>query len=604
MKKMMKKIIISVVTLVIIAGAIIVGIILKKQSDDKKTVGVVPISNINMMWYERDTSLSGIVTTDISQEIYLLSQQSVSDVFVKEGDLVKIGDQLMIYDSTLASLELEMEKLNQDMLDVKLEVAKRDLDTLQKEIPIPDYYARLYENPRVVWVATAVSEGTESETAEQGEVPSESETPSESEVPPEDEKTSESEEPSEDEKPSESEKPSEDEKPSESEKKPEVLNKQAYEELKYDTIAHSGKGTNEEPFVFICTEETIISGTFFNKMGGYSEDGTKRENEKGYCFVLEVRNSKDGYEETRSVAIKGEILNSYEIDYEITWLELRELIEGIIANPEDKENEEFPGADIVDGGDGGYYFPEGYTKDQLNKLIFNKEKDIKQIELDKAQSILKTENMTKALSKLTVTSSINGIVKKVGDPTKGADSDGSAFLIVNSEEGMYVKGSLSELELENIKEGALLQGMSYESGSIFLAEIKEISPYPETSLNYYGGNTNVSYYPFIAYVDNPGELFNNEWVELVLLNEGEQDYSAIYLEAFLIRKEDGQNYVYIEGEDGRLIKQMVVIGKRLGGYAVEIKSGLTLDDNIAFPYGKNVKEGTKTVITDTSSFYY
>jgi len=149
-----------------------------------------------------------------------------------------------------------------------------------------------------------------------------------------------------------------------------------------------------------------------------------------------------------------------------------------------------------------------------------------------------------------------------------------------------------------------LQGISYESGSMFQAEIKEISPYPETSSYYQGGNHNASYYPFIAYIDNPGSLYNNEWVQLILADDGEQNSAGIYLDNSYIRKEDGQSYVYIEGEDGRLKKQVVVTGRSLYGYAVEIKSGLTLEDNIAFPYGKNVKEGTKTVITDTSSFYY
>ena len=41
------------------------------------------------------------------------------------------------------------------------------------------------------------------------------------------------------------------------------------------------------------------------------------------------------------------------------------------------------------------------------------------------------------------------------------------------------------------------------------------------------------------------------------------------------------------------MKQYVVTGKTLWGQAVEIVSGLSLDDRIAFPYGKNVKEGVK-----------
>lgn len=42
-------------------------------------------------------------------------------------------------------------------------------------------------------------------------------------------------------------------------------------------------------------------------------------------------------------------------------------------------------------------------------------------------------------------------------------------------------------------------------------------------------------------------------------------------------------------------------GRTVYGSAVEIKSGLTEDDRIAFPYGKNAVEGA--AVTDESSNY-
>ena len=50
--------------------------------------------------------------------------------------------------------------------------------------------------------------------------------------------------------------------------------------------------------------------------------------------------------------------------------------------------------------------------------------------------------------------------------------------------------------------------------------------------------------------------------------------------------------------NGKLEKQDVVTGSILWGSYIEIKSGLTLDDYVAFPYGKNVKEGTATVVSE------
>lgn len=49
---------------------------------------------------------------------------------------------------------------------------------------------------------------------------------------------------------------------------------------------------------------------------------------------------------------------------------------------------------------------------------------------------------------------------------------------------------------------------------------------------------------------------------------------------------------------------MVTTGVVQWGYT-EIKSGLTVDDWIAFPYGKDVKENAETIESDNSDdFYY
>ena len=73
-------------------------------------------------------------------------------------------------------------------------------------------------------------------------------------------------------------------------------------------------------------------------------------------------------------------------------------------------------------------------------------------------------------------------------------------------------------------------------------------------------------------------------------------------EKVLIRQEDGKSYVMMADENNQLKKQYVVTGRTVYGSAVEIKSGLTEDDRIAFPYGKNAVEGA--AVTDQSNMYY
>ena len=50
-----------------------------------------------------------------------------------------------------------------------------------------------------------------------------------------------------------------------------------------------------------------------------------------------------------------------------------------------------------------------------------------------------------------------------------------------------------------------------------------------------------------------------------------------------IRTENGQSYVYVQGAGGKLEKRFVTTGKALWGSYTEIRSGLTVDDLIAFP---------------------
>ena len=171
---------------------------------------------------------------------------------------------------------------------------------------------------------------------------------------------------------------------------------------------------------------------------------------------------------------------------------------------------------------------------------------------------------------------------------------GEPFLTVSGSEGLYVSGSLSELQLGEIGVGQVVYGSSWESGTNFEAKITEISSYPQKNANTWGGegNPNVSYYPYTAYIENTEGLSNGEDVELTMTKN--QEEGGIFLSKAYIREEDGKRYVLKAGEDNRLVKQYIQTGKSIwGGQSLEIVSGLTMEDRIAFPYGKTGKEGVR-----------
>lgn len=66
------------------------------------------------------------------------------------------------------------------------------------------------------------------------------------------------------------------------------------------------------------------------------------------------------------------------------------------------------------------------------------------------------------------------------------------------------------------------------------------------------------------------------------------------LKAYIRQDDDGSSYVYVRDENERLKKQPVVTGRSIYGSYIEIKEGLSMEDYIAFPYGKTLKDGVKT----------
>ena len=81
-------------------------------------------------------------------------------------------------------------------------------------------------------------------------------------------------------------------------------------------------------------------------------------------------------------------------------------------------------------------------------------------------------------------------------------------------------------------------------------------------------------------------------------NRGGEESDSIYIEKAYVRDEDNRKYVLKQDSNNCLVKQYVKTGKTLYGSSVEIVSGLTKEDKIAFPYGKSAKEGVKVKTTE------
>ena len=180
------------------------------------------------------------------------------------------------------------------------------------------------------------------------------------------------------------------------------------------------------------------------------------------------------------------------------------------------------------------------------------------------------------------------------------------MIVVSGGGGYYVKTGVTELDRDKYPVGTQMRIQSWEHGEVYgtVAEISD-TPVPSSNNPYYSsGNQNVSFYTMLIALDADSPLREDEWVDVYFNAASTASEDALRIETRFIRQDEGGSYVYRRGEDQLLHKQYVTTGVVQWGYT-EIKSGLTADDWIAFPYGKDVKENAETIESDNSDdFYY
>ena len=266
------------------------------------------------------------------------------------------------------------------------------------------------------------------------------------------------------------------------------------------------------------------------------------------------------------------------------------------------------GADNGDDGDGGDDGDDnngGGIDDGIEEEISDKEDDIAQAKEDLHEAQISYKEAKAEVDKATVKAKLAGTVTTAY--SKGTlPTDGSAAIVVKAADGMYVKTSISEMELDSVKVGGTIKCVSSDTGDEYTAEVKEISDFPTADSSNGGdvSNPNSSYYPIVAFIKDADGLSPGGSVEVSYSSKsmGTANENAVYLQKAYIRTEDKKSYVYLrDKKTKRLKKQYITVGKTMNGQYIEIVSGVTEDDNIAFPYGKNLREGVKTKISEDDS---
>ena len=244
-----------------------------------------------------------------------------------------------------------------------------------------------------------------------------------------------------------------------------------------------------------------------------------------------------------------------------------------------------------------------YTSEELEDARREARDELRDLKLSIRESEIKIDKGENALDKGVVTANMDGVIMTVGDPAS-PPTDGSAFLVLSGSEGLFVRSGIKESKFGTIKEGDKVLVTSWQTGGQYEAEIKNISPYPD-STGMFDDNSE-TYYPFTASILDAGaEIENGEWVEVSYMAGGNPEggsTAAMTIAKAFVREEGNRKYVYKRGDNDKLTKQYIETGN-LSDSGYEILSGLSDSDWIAFPYGKNVREGARTREGSVSELY-
>jgi len=653
-----KKLLIGAVSAVTVT-AIIAGVAFFGRGSSEP-VNVFPFQYLGMTEYWGDQQESyGPVSTDKVQTVFLSDTQTVTKIHVQQGDSIKKGDLLMTYDTTLTDITLERKRLSVEMLKLQQKEAQTRLQELRSMKPMTepdeeaqpsepdlgesltaqyvisenkDYDGSSEEKSLIVWmqdvtgidhllleelrltaaeyqappvtpsptpsITPAPSETpTVSETPAPSETPIVTETPAPSETPAVTETPAPSETPAVTETPAPSETPTVTETPAPTET-PTVTETPASTETPTVTETPAPTETptvtetpapSETPTVTETPAPTETPTVTASPEIPPSPTVTPAVQVADYYVIFKVT------ENNMSLGIPTlwqgmHVYGDLERGFYFRFFDASAIPDHTLKQPE-KDEEDFPMEDPMGS----------FTAAQLAQMRAEQEKRIHDLQLDIRMAEAEYKLMQLELDNGEIYAEIDGEAVSVLTEEE-AKAAHQPLIKISDGGGFFVDGSVSELEKSNLQIGQEVTINDWNTGMEYIGQIQSVGDFPTTDDSWNGmGNPNASFYPFRVYIDGSADLQAGNYVNVRYSTSGAQN--GIYLENPFILTESGNHYVYVMGENGRLEKRTVTAGKSLWGSYTQILSGITEEDLIAFPYGKNVKDGAPAVENDISALY-
>ena len=563
MSKKLKKAIIIAACAVGVCGAVWGGLTIARNAQ-RSDVKVYSVNDFCMTDYWGDTSsTSGMVTTDKIQKVFLSSSQTVNKVWVAEGDSVRKGDKLISYDSTLTQASVEQAKIDYDRQDESLTTAKNELEYLKKAKNKETLKQELDK-------LTAELDALKKKYDEDPAHPYDGDAPvTEGKMDYKKTMTIKGADGSD-----------------------QTVNVQYYSWLSASRLNDSKveeiltklatlRADKDHPSV---DTYVVLVQRYEDKVGGYVDN----------TVGLVITETYTAGDDTAVPAVPESRSVSFSVRSDLPEFEdtERKYDDAAIKRLQQKINL------------ANMYLENSMEQKDLAKAIVDKAQEVKEKEVNLRLAKLSLDKKTKELGDGNVYAEFDGTVKAVRNADE-AYNNSEAVIELSGGGGYYVTGTLSEMELGSVKVGDTVSISSWMTGAACEGTIVSIDDYPTTSGNSWGdGNRNVSYYPFKVFVEEDASLQANDYVDIQYQKAGTQEQgSSLYLQSWFIRTDNGKSYVMARNEDGRLEQRWVQTGRDLWGSYTQIRGGLTTDDYLAFPYGRDVVEGARTVEAAADELY-
>ena len=563
MSKKLKKGIIIAACAVGVCGAVWGGLTIARNAQ-RSDVKVYSVNDFCMTDYWGDTSTtSGMVTTDKIQKVFLSSSQTVNKVWVAEGDSVRKGDKLISYDSTLTQASVEQAKIDYDRQDESLTTAKNELEYLKKA---KNKETLKQELDKLTAELDALKKKYDEDPAH----------PYDGDAPVTEGKMD--------------------------YKKTMTVKGADGSDQTVNVLYYSWLSTsrlNDSKVTEILTNlatlradkdhpsvdtYVVLVQRYEDKVGGYVDN----------TVGLVITETYTAGDDTAVPAVPESRSVSFSVRSDLPEFEdtERKYDDAAIKKLQQKINL------------ANMYLENSMEQKDLAKAIVDKAQEVKEKEVNLRLAKLSLDKKIKELGDGNVYAEFDGTVKAVRNADE-AYNNSEAVIELSGGGGYYVTGTLSEMDLGSVKVGDTVSISSWMTGAACEGTIVSIDDYPTTSGNSWGdGNRNVSYYPFKVFVEEDAGLQANDYVDIQYQNAGTQEQgNSLYLQSWFIRTDNGKSYVMARNEDGRLEQRWVQTGRDLWGSYTQIRGGLTTDDYLAFPYGRDVVEGARTVEAAADELY-